>query len=67
MLTVNDVVIEIEKIAQRRNIKFPYVNFNKNNIEITDVCTITITEIEHWLCEFQKYYGIFSHVFNLLY
>lgn len=50
--------IELNKIAQRRNIKFPYVNFNKNNVEITDVCTITITEIEHWLCEFQKYYGV---------
>lgn len=50
--------IELQKIADRRNIKFPYVTFTKNGTELTDECTITITEIEHWLCEFQKYYGV---------
>lgn len=49
---------EIQKICIERNIKFPYVKFGNEGIEIVDDCTITITEIEHWLCEFQKYYGV---------
>ena len=51
---------EFEKIAKERNIEFPYVAFAKNGIHITNECNITITEIEHWLCEFQKYYGVLN-------
>lgn len=53
---------ELTKIANETNSEpYKYLKFDKNGFHLTNECTITITEIEHWLCEFQKYYGCYTH------